>query len=187
MTGPDRFIRLPTEVLEALLLKRLSGAQWRIIFWVIRQTYGWNRSSARFTWYRIAKDVGVSRPALYRAGQSLLAKGVLVLREGQLAIEIDSVADQQLPIPGLDVAAQHHFGCLTATTALPGGSGKRCSPATVFRRAKDSKDNLKTYKDRHSHRRRGEHPLGRGESSERQPLVGAADPIPGKYDGLSKN
>ena len=78
MTGPDRFIRLPTDVLEALLRKRLSGAQWRIIFWVIRHTYGWNRPSTPFTWYRIAKELGMSRPALYRAGQALLAKGILV-------------------------------------------------------------------------------------------------------------
>src|SRR5712691_5048113 len=119
MTGPDRFIRLPTETLEALLCKRLSGAQWRLIFWVIRNTYGWNRPSAPFTWYRIAKELGMSRPALFRAGQNLLARGVMVLREGQLAIEIESVANRQLSIPGLDVAAQQRSGCLAATGALP--------------------------------------------------------------------
>jgi phage replication O-like protein O len=187
MTGPDRFIRLPTEVLEALLRQRLSGAQWRILFWVIRNTFGWNRPSAPFTWYRIAKDLGMSRPALYRAGQELLARGVLVLREGQLAIEIESVAKRQLTIPGLDVAGQQRTGCLAATHALPGGNEKRCSRATVFRRAKDIKDNIKTYKDRHSQRRRAQHPLGRGEDTERQHLAGAAKPIPGKYDRLSKN
>jgi phage replication O-like protein O len=187
MTGPNRFIRLPTETLEALMRQRLSGAQWRLIFWVIRHTYGWNRPSAPFTWYRIAKELGMSRPALFRAGQNLLARGVLVLREGQLAIEIESVANRQLSIPGLDVAAQQRSGCLAATGALPGGNEKRCSRATVFRRAKDIKDNLKTYKDRRSHRARAQHPLGHGEDTERQHLAGAAKPIPGKYDGLSKN
>jgi phage replication O-like protein O len=187
MTGPDRFIRLPTDVLEALLCQRLSGAQWRIIFWVIRHTYGWNKPSAPFTWYRIAKELGMSRPALYRAGQALLARGVLVLREGQVAIELESVANRQLPIPGLDVAGQQRTGCWAATHALPGGNEKRCSRATVFRRAKDIKDNIKTYKDRHNHRGRAGHPLARGEHTERQHLAGAAKPIPGKYDGFSKN
>ena len=129
----------------------------------------------------------MSRPALYRAGQNLLAIGVLVLREGQLAIEIESVANPQLPIPGLDVAMKQRVGCSAATDALPSGNGKRCSPATLFRRAKDIKDNIKTNKDRHSHRPRAKHPLGRGENTEPKHLAGAAQPIPGKYDGLSKN
>ena len=125
MTGPDRFIRVPTEVLEALLCQRLSGAQWRIIFWVIRHTYGWNRPSAPFTWYRIAKELGMSRPALYRAGQALLARGVLVLREGELAIEIESVANRQLPIPDWTlpgsnalVAWRQHMRCQEATKSV---------------------------------------------------------------------
>jgi phage replication O-like protein O len=185
MTGLDRFIRLPTEVLEALLRQRLSGAQWRILFWVVRNTYGWNRSSAPFTWYQIARELGMSRPALYRAGQALLARGVLVLREGQLAIE--NVANQQLPIPRLDVATEEHLGCRAATGALPGDNEMRCSTATVFRRAKDIKDNIKTYKDRLRHRQRAQHSLGRGEDTEQKHLAGSAKPIPGKYDGLSEN
>jgi phage replication O-like protein O len=188
MTGADRFIRLPTEVLEALLPKRLSGAQWRIVFWVIRHTYGWNRSSAPFTWYRIAQELGISRPALYRAGQNLLARGVLVLREGRLAIEIQSVVNRQLLIPGLDVAVEQPFPLPEGNALVAAKQPKRCREATVFRRAKDSsKDRLKTYKDKHGHAGRG--PLGRGgqENTERQQLAGAAKPIPGKYDSLSKN
>src|ERR1700737_4819682 len=101
MTGRDRFIRLPTEVLETLLRKRLTGAQWRILFWVIRHTYGWNKPGAPFTWYRIARELGMSRAALYRAGQNLLAREVLVVREGQLALHIEPVASRQPSIPGL--------------------------------------------------------------------------------------
>ena len=187
MTGSDRFIRLPTEVLEALLHMRLSGTQWHIIFWVIRNSYGWNRPSAPFTWYRIAKEVGISRPALYRSGQNLLARGVLVLREGQLAIEIESIANQQLPIPGLDVAAEQRFQLPEDNAPVAAKQPKRGRQAIVFRPDKDSKDNLKTYKDRHRHRRRAQHPLGRGEDTEQRSLAGAAKPIPGKYDGLSQN
>ena len=129
----------------------------------------------------------MSRPALYRAGQALLARGVLVLREGELAIEIESVANRQLPIPGLDVAGQQRTGCLAATHALPGGNGKRCSRATVFRRAKDIKDNIKTYKDRHSRRAVRPASAGRRRRHRTEHLAGAAKPIPGKYDRLSKN
>src|ERR1051326_1113404 len=105
----DRFVRLPTELLEALLRTRLSGAQWRIILWVVRQTYGWNRFSAPFTWYRIARDVGMSRPALYRARLGPLAERVLVVNEGRLVLETASVAKRQLLFTELDVAAQQRI------------------------------------------------------------------------------
>jgi phage replication O-like protein O len=187
MTGPDRFIRLPTEVLEEILSKRLSGSQWRIIFWVIRHTYGWNRPSAPFTWYRIAKDVGMSRPALYRSGQNLLTRGVLVVREGQLAIEIESVANRQLPIPGLDVAREQRFSLPESNAPVAAKQPERCRQATVFRRAKDSsKDTLKTYKDMHSHKAAAPHG-GDRDNTERRHLAGAAKPLPGKYDSLSQN
>ena len=112
----DRFVRLPTEVLEALLHEHLNGGQWRIIFWVIRKTYGWNRSGAPFTWYKIAKDVGMSRPAIYRAGRALLANGVLVAQQGQLAIRCESVASEQRPTQALNVAGE-------ASLSLLGGNG----------------------------------------------------------------
>ena len=35
---PDRFVRLSTELLEAVLSFRLTGVQLRIILWVIRNT-----------------------------------------------------------------------------------------------------------------------------------------------------
>lgn len=187
MAAPDRFIRLPTKVFEEILSKRLSGAQWRIIFWVIRHTYGWNRPSAPFTWYRIAKDVGMSRPALYRSGQNLLARGILVVREGQLAIEIESVANRQLPIPGLDVASEPRFPSPESNAPVAAKQPERCRQATVFRRAKDSsKDRLKTYKDMRSHRTAVPH-RGDRDHTERRHLAGEAKPVPRKYDSVSEN
>ena len=85
----DRFVRVPTQLLEALLRARLSGGQWRVLLWVMRNTYGWNRQFTPFTWYRIARDLSLSRPAAYRGGQDLLKARILVVRENQLAVEVN--------------------------------------------------------------------------------------------------
>jgi hypothetical protein len=65
---------------------------------------------------------------------------------------------------------------------------KRCQESSVFRRAKDrSKDKSKTYKDRISKTADGSHRLAALESTGRQVLAGSAEPVPGKYDGISEN
>ncbi len=180
MLSTDRFIRLPTALLECQLQTPLNGAQWRILFWVIRQTYGWNRESTPFTWYRMAQELGMNRPAVYRAGQALLTAGILVAPEKQLAVQTDhrlwnscptTVAGRQLWMPEISVAGEQRPALLGDNATVASRQRKRCQKATVFRRAKDSKDRLKTYKD----------------NSERRHLAGAAKPIPGKYDGLSQN
>lgn len=156
----DRFVRVPTKLLEALLRARLSGTQWRILLWIIRQTYGWNRESAPFTWYRIARELAISRPAVYRAGLKLVASGVLVTQGKRLAV----AGAQRRAVPrsnATDAARQRNS----------------CQEATLFRPAKDSsKDELKTYKDKRWNHSRGE-----------REMAGASSPRLGKYERLSEN
>ena len=195
-----RFVRFPTELLEALIGARLSGTQFRILLWVVRGTYGWNRRSIPFTWYRIAKELFLDRPVTYRAGKTLLQTGVLLQEDHQLSIQNDSRKwdaivlsprndnARQLWMPEITVAWEQRQALSGNNVTVAGRQRNRCQETTLFRRVKDRcKDNLKTYKDRHSHRRRAQPPLGRGEKHETQPLASAAKPIPGKYDRLSKN
>ena len=88
----DRFVRLPTDLLEVLLRAHLSGAQLRIVLWVLRYTFGWNRQSTPFSWYRIAKELQMPRSAVYRAGKRLAQSKVLVVQERQLTIQTDYTA-----------------------------------------------------------------------------------------------
>src|SRR5438067_5999368 len=83
---PDKFVRLSTELLEALLPCRLTGVELRILLWVIRNTAGWNRTLTPFSWYRIAKKIGADRAGVWRAAQRLLQSHVLFLEDGQLGI-----------------------------------------------------------------------------------------------------
>jgi hypothetical protein len=198
MPPTERFIRFPTACLEALLREPLSGAQWRIITWVIRRTWGWNRESTSFSWYRIAKDLGIDRAATYRAGQALLAGHLLRVDGQELAIQVDPTAwtapfhrsGSQLPLPGTDVAFRQPKALPRSNASVAAKPLTRCLEATLSRRAKDSsKDRLKTYKDTcptgaaASRRQSSRRPL----KGQRQAVSGRAGLIPGKYDGLSEN
>ena len=154
---PNRFVRLSTDLLESLLRARLTGAQWRVLLWVIRYTDGWNRDWTSFTWYRMAKELGLNRAVTYRAGQALLKANILVSEEGRLAVQragdlwdAEVVSDRadaprQLWIPEISVAQEQRPALPGNNASVAGRQRKRCQETTVFRRAKDSsKDRLKT-------------------------------------------
>jgi phage replication O-like protein O len=177
----ERFIRFPTAVLERLINMPLTGAQWRILLWVIRRTWGWNKEATPFTWYQIAKELGLDRGATYRAGKTLLATNALVLVADQLAIPMSGDVTRQLQMPGIDVARQQQKTLPASDEGDACKQPERSPQATLFRRTKDSrKDRLKT-KDRGQdgvpRHRTGPHGLGPA-------LAGAATPIPGKYRDL---
>src|SRR5215469_7190317 len=111
----DKFVRLSTELLEALLCSKLTGVQLRVVLWVIRNTYGWNRKLTPFSWYRIAKDLALNRGSAHRAGITLLRSKLLVFQDGQIGIQKDydlwdnrvrpsTDAQRQLWMPGINVA-----------------------------------------------------------------------------------
>jgi phage replication O-like protein O len=195
----DRFLRISNALIETLLRAQLSGAQWRVLLWVIRHTHGWNRCSTSFTWYRLAKDISLDRAAAYRAGQALLRSGVLVLQEEKLGLQPDSanwgrgvlssrqIDSRQLWIPGIDVVRGQRKPLSASNASVVKQQRLRCPETTLFRRAKDSsKDNLKTYKDRHKHADLARRAANL-ENTKRRHLAGAARPIPGKYDSISQN
>jgi phage replication O-like protein O len=193
------FVRLPSELLDALLQVRLSETGWRILLWVIRQSYGWNRQDTAFSWYRIARELSADRGGVVRTGNLLLRANLLCIRNGRLGIQEDArewdrrivggpgADTPQLTLPGI-IADRRPRKPMTCVIANDDGHHlKRCQASSLFRRAKDRcKDKIKTYKDR----RRGadtRHHADRIEDTERRHLAGAARPLPGKYDGLSKN
>src|SRR6266849_5018184 len=84
---PNRFVRVPSKLLDALLNVPLNGTQWRILLWVIRQTYGWNRDTVPFSWYRIARYLSVDRGGVVKAGNKLLQATVLYKQGDRLGIQ----------------------------------------------------------------------------------------------------
>jgi len=197
MPGFDRFVRVPTELLEALLETPLNGTQWRILFWIIRHTLGWNRSMTSFSWYRIARELALDRGGVVRAGTRLIQSGILAVVGDQVGVQQDHSRWPTLRLAPRDGKAMTDISADTrhrkALTGVPQSADdshrKRCQESSLFRRAKDRcKDNLKTYKDRPSQKPDDAHRGASTDTSvERRLLAGAAKPIPGKYDRLSQN
>lgn len=174
MANSDSFVRVPTRLLERLLRTKLTGAQWRLLLWVIRQTLGWQRSSVSFTWYRISKDTGMDRAVAYRAGHRLLESGILTTDQNQLKLGVDWAQRGALPPSNADVAP-----------AQP----DHCQDATLFRRAKDSlKEKIIEKEQKETGKNDAWHHRSTGGGDKRAALLaGAATPVPGKYDSLSQN
>jgi phage replication O-like protein O len=195
----NTFVRVPTDLLEALLRVRLTETGWRIVLWVIRQTFGWNRQTVPYSWYRIARDLSMDRGGVVRTGNSLLRANVLHIREARLGLQQNYREwdggiypcrhdhDGQLWMPGLGADGRHRTPMTRISASDDDSHRNRCHASSVFRRAIDSsKDKIKIYKDRPARLRDAAH--GGASSSgtaERRPFAGAAKPIAGKYDGVS--
>ena len=140
-----RFVRVPTDLLEMLLHERFTGGQLRVILWVIRNTCGWNRTHTPFTWYRIASELHMNRSAVYRAGRSLVDARVLIRCGAQLGIGLSFDAPTS---PSRGAAVRQQEPCPASNDSVAHLQRERCQRAADFPRPKDSKDRLKTPKDK---------------------------------------
>lgn len=189
----DRFVRLPTALLEELLLVRLTATEWRVLLLVIRHTFGWNRPSVRISWYRIARQLRLNRGTVYRAGQKLLAARILLLHATQLSVQTDSrtwanhIAKAKSDAgrqPGMEGAAKQRSPLLCDNGNVADRQRERSHGAAFLRGAKDSSiESLKTLKDNSVARTFSQN----AEHAKSRYFAGAAAPIPGKYDRLSEN
>ena len=195
MTFPteNRFVRFPTSLMEKLLLLRLTGTQWRILCWVIRQTFGWNRNSTRFSWYRIARELKMDRSGVVRAGNQLLVGCVLFSSAGEIGITAN-FSQWILPRPTkrhreekhvLDVG-RHRRKRMPYSPIEDGLHPNRWLQASVRRRMKDRSKEKSNTRDR-SRSPYGSAEMNDGNSRTPPHMAGAAKPIPGKYDRLSQN
>src|SRR5207245_1392627 len=85
----DDCVSLPNKLLDGLLAYRLTGVQLRTILWVLRNSAGVSREAAPFSWYQIARELGLDRAGVFRAGTRLIAAKILWLRDGVLGIQYD--------------------------------------------------------------------------------------------------
>jgi len=172
MTSPhtDRFTRVPVEWLDALLKMSLTGTELRVVLWVVRQTLGWNRETASFTWYRMAKELGADRGGVFRAGKRLIREQVLVSGNGQIAVTTN---------PRVRPGIRRDPGTMTVSS---GCDSTRGSPSSVFRGAIDKETSQRDKEIRLQPSGDARHRFG----ADPHP-AGAARPIRGKYDSVSKD
>ena len=77
------FTRIPNELLESLCALGVSGNEMRIMLWIIRKTYGFNRTSAELPLSDIAKAVGMYTTHVSKALKKLENMGMINRRNSQ--------------------------------------------------------------------------------------------------------
>lgn len=79
----DGYTRIANELLESLLLEKLSKRQLLIVFAVIRKTYGYGKKTDDMTIHQLAKLTGLREEHASRTVSELVDKNILLKRQGQ--------------------------------------------------------------------------------------------------------
>ena len=95
------FTRIPNELLESLCALGVSGNEMRIMLWIIRKTYGFNRTSAELPLSEIAKAVGMRINHVSESLKKLEEMGLINRRNSQgvqpqvISVEADTGSQKQ--------------------------------------------------------------------------------------------
>lgn len=79
------FMRLATELVEAMAKVSLNGNEHRIIFAVWRKTYCWNKKEDWISLSQLEQLTGMNRAAVCRALKSLVSKMILLKASGKIS------------------------------------------------------------------------------------------------------
>lgn len=80
-------IRIATEIVEKLARINLSAYEWRVLWCVLRKTWGWRKKSDVVPVSQIARITGLRTPHVSRAKASLLKKHILVEQGGKVGFQ----------------------------------------------------------------------------------------------------
>lgn len=75
----DGFIRIATEIWEALGQYRLSGEEWLVLNCILRKTYGWHKKKDKISFSQFAKYTGLKRQNVLRALKKLSSKKIIAV------------------------------------------------------------------------------------------------------------
>jgi phage replication O-like protein O len=67
------------EIIEALWKINLSAYESRVVWYLLRKTYGWNKKTDRIALSQFSKDIGIDRRLVHRAIHSLSSKKMIVI------------------------------------------------------------------------------------------------------------
>src|SRR3990167_11373644 len=81
------YTKIANEILEKLVNTPLLGAEFQVLLFIIRKTYGYNKKQDRISFTQFEKGTGISRQTINKTIKNLVAKGMIVkiyLPEGNI-------------------------------------------------------------------------------------------------------
>lgn len=76
----EKYTKIPNELLEGLAKIRLSNYELRVLWIIIRKTYGWNKPSDRIALSQFVKETGILKQHICRAIKNLNSRKVITKR-----------------------------------------------------------------------------------------------------------
>jgi phage replication O-like protein O len=73
----EGFTPIANSIMEALARTQLSGYEWRVLFFLLRKTYGWNKKSDRISLSQFVDGTGINQRRVIEAINSLIAKNII--------------------------------------------------------------------------------------------------------------
>lgn len=81
--------RIANELLEKLCQTSMSANQWRIILYVLRFTYGWQRTKHDFTYQTIADFIGIGKSSVFCAIKALEKRNIVIMQKNNIGPQKD--------------------------------------------------------------------------------------------------
>ena len=81
MASPQKengYTPIANEILEELVKIDLLGAEFRVLFFIIRKTYGYHKKQDRISFTQFEKCTGISRPTINKTLKNLMANASLL-------------------------------------------------------------------------------------------------------------
>lgn len=78
---------IANEIMEKLALTHLSGNEWKILFVVLRQTWGWHKKIDKISITQFEKKTGMSRASVVESINRLVGKSILLVGKKGLVNE----------------------------------------------------------------------------------------------------
>jgi phage replication O-like protein O len=73
----DGYLKIAHEIAEAFSRIRISGNEWRILWVILRKTYGWNKKMDHISTTQFEKETGLKRRHVSRALSSLIKRRIV--------------------------------------------------------------------------------------------------------------
>ena len=105
----DGYFKLSNELAEAFSRLQLSGNQWRILWAILRQTYGWNRKEDKISYTQFCQKTGLDRRHVGRELKSLINRKIIakIGNSNPVTYRLQKDYSQWLPLPKLAPIAKN--------------------------------------------------------------------------------
>jgi phage replication O-like protein O len=132
----DGFTPIANSIMEALAHTQLSGYEWRVLFFLLRKTYGWSKKSDRIALSQFVDGTSINQRRVIEAINGLIAKNI-----------IHKTSAEKRTSKGREYAFNKHYGSWTlvrkSAVRQSASAEKRTS---LVRKSADTTDTLTTEK-----------------------------------------